>query len=254
MANENIQDIKAKVKALLMKAADAAATPSEAESAMRLAQKLMAKYQIDQTSLDALVEGDWRTLERRAEHHKIKGWYLHPVDRYCSVLVGQFCGVIPYIGGGTDGELTLILFGLDADVELASWMLAAFKDQLEHDWNVYKRFQMESKRLLDIKKARLAFVRGFTSAVSDRLRDWMFRDANSVVGSNRSTEGKDLVIRKRNLAEDELARRGIHLHKAGSQYRRPSSDNAAAGAGYQSGQGASVGGKAVGGARIAIGR
>lgn len=254
MANENIQDIKDRVRALLMKAVDAAASPSEAEAAMRMAQKLMEKYQVSEADLGGLREDDWRYGETKAEHHKTRGYYLHPIDRYCSVVVGKFCGVIPYkVDEGTP-QFRMVLFGLDADVELAQWMLAAFKKQLDHDWELYKRYQMESKRLIDVREARMAFVRGFTSAVTQRLNDWMFRDVPKAGQSPNKGSGHDLVLRKANLAIDELARRGIHLGATDSKARRGTVDHAAAGAGFNSGKAVQVGGQQVGGARIAIGR
>ena len=67
--------------------------------------------------------------------------------------------------------------------------------------------------------------------------------------------GHDLVIRKRNLAIDELAKRGLVLRPGFASAKGGATrDTAAAGAGLNSGRAASVGGQQVGGARIAIGR
>jgi hypothetical protein len=252
MAKENIQDIKEKVRALLMKAADAAASPAEAEGAMRAAQKLMAKYQVSEKDLGALSGDDYRFADRVGAKHKTKGWYLHPVDKYCAVTVGKFCGVVPFTSKGDSGELTLRMFGMDSDVELAGWMLTAFKQQFEADWERYKRFQMESKRLIDVREARLSFARGFTSAVCERLEKWMFREVDkSPVGGS---DGTSLVIKKRDLAMDELRNRGIILGRASRGHGgRASTDTMAAGAGYNSGAAANVGRATAGTSTIMIG-
>jgi hypothetical protein len=187
------------------------------------------------------------------EMHATKGPYVHPLNRYCAVAVGKFCGVIPYVRNEGTSDVCMCLFGLEADVELASWMLAAFRQQLEHDWAIHKRFHMETKRLLSIKEARLSFVQGFTTAINKRLSDWEFRSIKHSDGTAPSGGDGQLVIRKRNMAEDELASRGMHLGRSSHRGAR-GNDMAASGAGFNSGSRANVGGQAIGGQRIAIGR
>lgn len=251
----NIQDVKERVRALLMKASDAAASPSEAEAAMRMAQKLMQRYQMTEADLGSLQSSDWREVNLSPLYSKTAGYYRHPVEKYLSRVVGDFCGVIAYKSGEDfTADVQTVLFGLDADVELAKWMLDAFKQQMERDWALYKRFQMESKRLKNVSEARKSFVRGFCSAVQERLKDWMFRDTPTADQSPDQGSGAALVIRKRNLAIDELAARGIHLATGTASSKGGAArDTAAAGAGYNSGNAAPMGGKQVGGARIAIG-
>lgn len=241
---DNIQDIREKVKALLRKASDAAASPSEAEGAMRLAQKLMAKYSLSEAELNAVKEEDFCEATWQGRYHK-GAYVIHPVDRYCSVIVGKFCGVVPFL---RNNGSTVALFGLDADVELAKWMLHAFREQFEHDWEVFKRFQMESKRLLDIKDARKSFAHGFTEAINNRLKDWMFRQSPE----GGSGEGA-LVLRKHDIVAAELERRGIHLAPTGRRGSRGSHDQAA-GAGYNAGNAANVGRATAGAGRVLIGR
>lgn len=243
MANENIQDIKAKVRSLLMKAADAVATPAEAEGAMRAAQKLMAKYQVSEKDLGSLTQEDFKEASRTGGIYKSKT-YLHPIDRYCSVIVGKFCGVQPWIHNNDEGECMKML-GLEADVELATWMLSAFREQFEADWLKYKRFDMASKRFKDLTAARVSFVHGFARAINDRLQDWLYRD--SPKEGSAESDGRALVIKKHDLVQAEMERRGLHLGR-GTRRGAVNADTTAAGAGYNSGKAADVGRATAGGA------
>lgn len=250
MANENMNDIKERVGALLRKAVDPAATPAEADAAMRLAQKLMEKYQVTEADLDK-GGNEFREAGRTGRKHPKSGeWYLHPVERYCAAIVGRFCGVTPWITTD-DGELKLVLFGFDADVELANWMLTAFVNQFEADWELYKMRDLGTKRLVTIREARLSFAHGFTQAINKRLEDWMFRD-EAKSPEPGTTDGKALVVKKTSLVEQELRNRGMHFTR--SSHRGQNGSHAgAAGAGYASGSRAETG-RGVGQSAIMIGR
>lgn len=251
MANEDINAIKERVRALLMKAADGSATAAEAEGAMRAAQKLMAKYQVKETDLDSLTAESYKETEYAGQRHRKAGWYVHPVDRHCANLVGKFCGVVPYIRTiDLTGELRVCMFGLESDVELAHWMLSAFKQQLEADWIIYKRYTMNSRRFKDLTEARRAFVQGFVKAIGDRLAAWMFRDSPT----KGTSENTALVVKKLSLVEEEMERRGMFLGHITLAQRRISRDAHAAGAGYNSGKAANVGRATEGaGSHIMIG-
>jgi hypothetical protein len=248
MTNENIESIKDRVSALLRKASDSAATEAEAEAAMRLAQKLMAKYQVTEADLDkggnAFKEYDRESKWSAKKNER----YLHPIERYCAVIVGRFCGVKPYTAADNDGNLVLRLFGLDSDVELANWMLTAFIQQFETDWEIYKNFQLGTKRLVTIKDARKSFAHGFTQAINKRLEDWMFRKCDNV----EQNDGTALVVRKLDLVEQKLRESGVFL-SAGRHRGDAGSNSGARSAGFMAGSRAETG-RGVGKSAIAIGR
>lgn len=248
MANENIGDIKERVSALLRKASDGAATPAEAEAAMRLAQKLMGRYQVTEADLDN-GDGTFKTVDREGRYSPKKGeYYLHPVERYCAAIVGRFCGVEPYTAT-ENGKLVLHIFGLDSDVELANWMLTSFVQQFEADWLLYKQFKLDTKRLVTIKDARLSFATGFTTAVNERLNDWLFRKSPEEGTADTSNA---LVIRKLDLVEQKLAEMGLSLSR-GRHRRKSGGHGDARSAGFMSGSRAETG-RGVGQSAIAIGR
>jgi Protein of unknown function (DUF2786) len=253
MANENINDVKERVSALLRKASDSAATAAEAEAAMRLAQKLMKKFAVTEADLATASGDDFKEAVMAGRYHaKSNTYYLHPVQRYCAVVVGKFCGVTPYTSSDEEGHLCLKMFGFESDVELATWMLSSFVLQCENDWEAFKAYELGTRRLLTIKEARLTFTKKFADAVNDRLSKWLYREEYSPEQGTTST-GTDVALLGKKLAtvEAELEKRvgrlgrGTHRGKSGNH-------GAAAAAGYAAGSRAETG-RGVGGGRIAIG-
>lgn len=241
----DINEIKERIRSLLAKATDAGATAEEAHTAMQFARKLMAKYQLDEAAVTAARDGDFRTDTWHYTKDSKGAVIVHPIDRYCSVRVGRFCGVKPYISQSGD----MAVFGFDSDVELFRWMMAAFKKHAEEDWQRFKVFQLGTKRLLDIKDARKSFMHGFAKAVNARLDDWLYRA--EYTGDKAEETANALVIRKLSIVEQKMADMGINL---GPTSRKGSmgGNTSAAGAGFNSGNSANVG-RGMGKSYIAIG-
>lgn len=232
-------EARAKIQALLMKAADSAASEAERDGAMTMAKKLMAKYDVTQADIDRATADSFVNVVRPGKKTKDNRPYIHPVERYCSVVIGKFCGVKPYLSNG-NGKMGLAFFGFESDVDLAQCMVDAFIDQFEADWTAYKRYDMKSKRFKDLTEARLAFSQGFTSAVNERFTDWMYR--NEPNSPNRGTgDGRALVIKKMEVIEAAMKEVGLYLGKARSGGGRRSNDSEAAGAGYNAGKSADMG-------------
>lgn len=239
----DIESIKEKVRALLAKATDAAATPDEAASAMAMARKLMDKYQLSEDQIAKATDDDFKTDSWHYTKDRKGNVVVHPVDRYCGVMAGKFCGVKPYITAQGD----MAAFGFASDVELFKWMMAAFKTHAEADWQRYKVFQMKSKRLLDIKDARKSFMHGFCKGINERLQDWLYRE----VPKGEVNERNALVVRKLSIVEAKMAEMGMILGKA--KHRGSMGGNTeAAGAGVNSARSAGVG-RGMGQSYIAIG-
>ena len=226
-------EVKEKIMALLRKAADGGATVAEAEGAMMAARKLMAKFSLTEAEVTAVTEEGYvdRTVAPKVTR---KGEaYVCPVVRYCGRMVAEFCGCVLYIAH----DQSVVWSGLDSDVDMAMWMIEAFRDQLEHDWMIFKRHDLGTNRLVTITDARRSFVHGFTKAISARLRDWMYRTPPAGELADTSTA---LVVKKSELARSRLADMGIRLGAAGHR-GKAGTHSGAAGAGMNAGAAASMG-------------
>lgn len=236
----NVESVKDKVRALLAKAMDPAASEHEASGAMAAARKLMAKFDLSEEELMKAKGEDFKEFSWEVRKTSKGDVALHPVDRRCSVLLCKFCGVVPYV---YDGKVHL--FGLENDVELAKWMLHSLRGQFDKDWEIYKRFELGSRRLVNVKEARISFSAGFAKAINERMKNWIYRETQS------PETGTSLVVKKNELVAEEMRKRGLRL---GAKGKAPVGINAAAaGAGYNSGKAAETG-RGVGGSYVAIGR
>lgn len=234
-------DVKNKIMALLRKASDSAATPAEAEGAMGLAQKLMARHSLTQD--EVMKAGEAAYVDRVIDPKRTRAGvdYIDPVTMYTARIVSEFCGVVCFTSGKQ-----IKWSGLDSDVEMAMWMIEAFREQMEHDWTIFKRHELGTNRFVVITDARRSFVQGFTKAISARLSDWLYRTPPA--GEKSSSA---LVVNKRELAMNRLRDQGISLstkrHNA-----TLGNHTGAAGAGMNAGNAASMG-RAMGGGVKQIG-
>ncbi len=234
MTKDGVSHIKEKVMALLRKAADGAATPAEAEGAMAAARKLMAKHSLSEDEVTASTADDYVDVTVCPKTTRTGMAYVDPVVRYCARTVAEFCGCVVYV----KTDLSVIWSGLASDVDMAQWMVEAFRDQLEHDWLIFKRHDLGTKRMKDITDARVSFVHGFTRAIAARLSDWMYRTPLTGETPDTSTA---LVVKKANLALARLAGMGMHLGGSVGHRGAQGCNAAAAGAGHNAGAAASMG-------------
>ena len=156
------QDVADKVRKLLAKAEDPAATPEEAESCTAKAQQLMTKYAIDLAMVadparaDALTERGW-TVEGPYASHKVT--IINAVARAndCRAIYAELTGGrkrIDVVGFASDAEWVETL-SRSLEVQLASALAAAVRSKPA---GVHGRTYS------------VAFVQGFASEISSRLQ------------------------------------------------------------------------------------
>ena len=156
------QDVADKVRKLLAKAEDPAATPEEAESCTAKAQQLMTKYAIDLAMVadparaDALTERGW-TVEGPYASHKVT--IINAVARAndCRAIYAELTGGrkrIDVVGFAGDAEWVETL-SRSLEVQLASALAAAVRSKPA---GVHGRTYS------------VAFVQGFASEISSRLQ------------------------------------------------------------------------------------
>lgn len=245
MTNDGVSQIKQKVVALLRKASDSAATAAEAEGAMAAARKLMAKFSLTEDEVNAATEESYVDRALAPKRTRKGEVYIDPVMRYCSRTVAEFCGVFAYT---RVADQHMMWSGLESDVDLALCMIDAFQQQMEHDWEIFKRHELGTNRLVVITDARRSFVHGFTRGVVMRLQDWMYRTPpeGELVDTTNA-----LVIKKSELARSRLEKQGMAFGSSGHR-GNSGNHNGAAGAGLNAAKAAAMG-RGVGGGVKMIG-
>lgn len=244
--NADIQKIREKLKALLDRARDAGSSDAEIDACMRRAQDLMDKYNLSESDLDEVTGADFREYTINAE----AGRRAHdPINRYLAPIVGKFTGVKFYISHkeGVSNVNPIHVFGLDADVEYALWLLHSFRKFMDDQWVDYRDWQLGSCTRAELKAERIGFVRGFCKQVAGRLDKMIKENAQGGVSA-----GTDLIVKKHDLVAQELARRDIRLSAGEALKGRGYGSENGARAGAVAGNAASIG-RGVGKSAIAIG-
>jgi hypothetical protein len=238
--------IKSRLAALLSRARDAGSSDAEIAACMERAEKIMADYGVTEADLADLGADDYRaytfTLSEGMTRHC-------PVVRYVGPVVFRFTGCVGYIGK-TDNRgqaVEIELFGIDSDVEYATWLLASLRAFMDDQWRDYKKYQLGACNRKELTAERIGFVQGFCKTAASRIRAMITRDEGGV------GTGTALVVQKRDLSMAQLKAKGIDLggrgHSLGGNGR---GSHTGAMAGAQAGNAANIG-RGVGQNRMAIG-
>jgi hypothetical protein len=237
-------DVLAKVRKILAKAEDPAATPEEAETYTAKAAELMATYGIDRALLaeampDSDVVGD-RVVVLDAPYALDKAALLSGVafELRCRAVRR-----IRYVGPRATKEVSIHLFGFDSDLVRVEILFTSLLLQAQTSLARTDPPPWESPAAY-----RRSWLAGFTAAVARRLRDAEAhardaaeesRTAGTAAATGRSVE-LVLVDRDRTVAaavEAEYPRLGTSRSRQLSGSGRRS--------GWQAGQRADLGGSRV---------
>jgi hypothetical protein len=239
------KSVEQKIRDLMAKATDPASSEAEAETAMKMAKKLMDKF--DLTEADVAERGEDAFTMSYHEGRKTKyGTAFHPVDKYLGGYIALFCGCRSWIsrkGGGPD---CTVYFGVDSDVEFALYLRGAWMRHFDIQWEI---FSQDARRIKDRAAARQSFSIGFAKEMRDRLDRWNTRQNDHVTTSGDSSHA--LVAKRLDLVQAEMERRGIKLGW-GAGVKSFGDHMTAAGAGANAARSASVG-RGVGGGVKQIG-
>jgi hypothetical protein len=245
-------DVLTRVRKILAKAEDPAATPEEAETYTAKAAELVASYGIDRALLaeqvpESDVVGD-RVVVMDAPYARDKASLLGAVAhalRCQAVHRERSVGDDPR---GSAKELSLHLFGYTSDLERVEVLYTSLLLQATTQVMRASAPPWESKAAF-----RRSWLAGFTAAVASRLRDAEQRaatDAATAAGPSRSGRSVELVLLDRSRAAE--AAMHAAYPRLGTARRRELSGSGGR-SGFLAGQRADLGGTRVGrGSRRAL--
>jgi hypothetical protein len=228
-----------KIKALLSKTKENGCTEEEELSALAKARAWIDAHEISDDELqlsreEKAILHDESEAEAR-DTHKIKWQLSYGVARYCNVRI--------YRGGGKAG---LSFVGFKSDIDNATWLLDHLADFI-HD----KLFEFLLDCLAPEGKERKEEIRGFVIGCTQRINARMTQMCEQSK-TERTTNGKELIIIKDQAIKDFMEAEGICLRS--SRSRAGFSDDARA-AGQTAGDRASFGRPVSGaGATLQLGK
>jgi len=233
-----MKSVEEKIRNLMAKATDPAASEAEAETAMQMARKLMEKHNLSEADIADRGADAFVMMDNVGRATKF-GTAFHPVDKYLGKAIAEYCACRCWVSRMTD-PAKFVYFGVESDIEFASHLRAAWIKHFDLHWETYAQ---DVKRIKDRAAARQSFSVGFADEMRSRLERWK---TNNQKADETSTA---LVLKRQDLVTAEMARRGIHLGR-GRGMKSFGVNSQAAGAGVNAARSASVGRGVGGGVRM----
>lgn len=177
-----------RVRALRAKAADAAATESEAQAAAEAATRLLLQYDLEEAELQ--VENPDRIVHQMID--------IHPAVRLASNAIGALTETRPIEHNTYTARLRSVdlrFYGQPADVEMAMYLAELVRAAAERGWmQAFMNQPMSAaNRKLDITEFRNGYYEGLGVRLGTRIRE--LADDRAFARSNNNQTA--LVVAKR---------------------------------------------------------
>lgn len=218
-------------------------TPEEAEALMAAAAKMMAKYMIDQATIDERRAKQGKASEKIIEERlSYTGAYRGEMLHMCNMVIralGTLRGM-QATGARNGKEFYFWIIGFESDVQQAKLLIDSLHIQAMvavRAWWKENKQALSWESSYNQEKARRSFVYGFGSGAGSRIRE----NRNQVV--QEATPGTELVLVSRKERVDEYVQSTYAL-KSG-RVRTATAGGYASADGYRAGREANTGEKSV---------
>lgn len=191
----------------------------EAEAAIAKLRALQVEYGLTREDIESGSE-ETKAFGSKAKFSGEKnfGW----CDRFLWRDIARFTSTLVGTGRDEDGDLTLIYFGHEVDVELAWWLRDTIKAAMAFHWGVHRDFVLNGK-------FKAEDVRAFHIAMASRLRERM-----AVAVRTAPPTGQSLIVLKDALVRQKGLEAGFQEARGGRGYSADT-NSASYRAGYEAG-------------------
>lgn len=193
------EDIIRKIVALQERTIAQGCSEAEALSAARLIGKLLAQHNL------ALTDVQLRSSS--CDHGLIETFSHSEVEiRFCITAIGRFCDVKCWHSVEPLGGHQYNFFGLPEDVRTAKWLYEIILIAMQRELVGY-RLYLKREKIRAGKKQISSFLSGMAGKIGKRLTE-MKREQDA---ENKATTGRDLVILKSSIINEQFSTIGISL-------------------------------------------
>ena len=201
----DLEKLKGRIQALRAKTVENGCTEEEALSAAAKVAELLDQYDLSLTDIELREEAC-----ERAEFETLRKQGV-PLDT-CIPAIAEFADCKVWREKNQIGEFRFVFFGMRADAAVAHYLCDLIDTAMLTEVDRFKATPGYLRyRPNDRRKVSTSFLHGMSSSIAAKLRAMKEqRDA-----AHRVT-GRDLVVVKSAVVEDELAKLGLHFSK-----RRP---------------------------------
>lgn len=222
----NMDKIKAKIKALLSRTVDRGATENEAKIALEKATKLMTKYQI--TQHDLKTYSDDKIEEKTIE--------ISRQSVYMRSLLASICGCFDCESYYTSGTKMVTIFGYKTDIDMTEYIANVVFTALENEINKYKRSE-DFECLIMYHAPRTVingFIHGFCYRIGQKIKELVAKKTQEI----ESATGTSLICLKSQMIKKSFE--SLHSDLRHSNYTPPPSLKSAFVAGVESARNTSI--------------
>jgi len=192
--------LKSRIQALRAKTMENGCTEDEALSAAAKVAELLDRYDLSLTDVE-LRDSSCERIEYETRRKK-----RVPIDG-CVGAVAHFCDCRVWREKNEAGEARYVFFGLRSDIAVALYLTELIDAAVRHELGRYKttdgyrRFRHKERHM-----ANASFALGMIASIADKL-------AAMKVGRDEanSGNGRDLVIKKAAIVDDELEKLDLNL-------------------------------------------
>jgi hypothetical protein len=230
-----------KVRGLLAKAEDPAATPAEAEVFSAKAEELMAKYAIDAALIDARSDTREKPEARRFDIDP--GYNLPKATMWAVIAQAHRCKVVRH---RTGRRTAVTVVGYPSDIDVVELLFTSLSLQAANGMIAASR-ERPWLSAGEVRSFRTSFLYGFASTVQRRLEEIRRRTEAEAVSSEPSTA---LVLRDRSQDVEQLY---ADMFPSLGKARATANNGAGFRVGRAAGERADLNQTRVGGSRTAIG-
>jgi hypothetical protein len=198
---EELDKVLSRIQALRGKTVEQGCTEAEALLAAKKVAELLDQYGL------TLSEIDMKSQSCAGERIETSRRRRSPLDE-CAGAIASFCDCRTWYEMTPQGNIRHIFFGLPADVAGARYLYEKIDDAFETETAQFKRSALyESHPSAKRRSATTSFQAGLGHGIRTKLN----RLKEERAAAFRASEGRDLVLFKRDVIEDELATMGMRL-------------------------------------------
>lgn len=162
------ESIIEKVRNLLNKNEANGCTEAESQSAMLMAQKLMAKHGLDMADVDTEGEESKEVVHEGVTPIEKTIWWKKSLANVVAENFKCICYISTYRGRGGS---KIVFLGLKSDVEIAKEVFNFAVDSIVYHTEKYARKKMRSEGYTDTRGLRNDFMKGYIRGLRDKFEE-----------------------------------------------------------------------------------
>jgi hypothetical protein len=215
-----LERLMARIQALRAKTVENGCTEQEALAAAEKVAEMLDRYGL------SLGEMDFRAQACEGIGIQTTRRRMAPIDS-CVPGIASFFDCRVWIESAKGSPLRYVFFGLRADVAAAQYLYEMVERAFDTETDAFRRGPIYQDMEGERRTATNSFQIGLSRGISAKLH--ALRDERSA--NRRTSGGRDLVVVKADMVEEELAKLGLHLtsRSTGGRSKRVLSDAYAAG-------------------------